>query len=232
MNEKILFFDAGPVITLVLSRLYWLIPELKKRFGGKFYITPAVKYELVDRPLTVKRFEFEALQVMRMIREGALEIYEQVPKGKVEETKRIANSAFRVRNKGIDLVQEGEMESVISASYLEGAAVVMDERTLRLMIESGPKMKELLTQRFHHPIEVDASRVRQFAKQFGSVQIIRSVELIGVAYRLGLLDRYLPERKGGNELLLDAVLWSAKFNGCAVTEQEIEEIKGMLLKSS
>ena len=46
----ILFFDAGPVISLVMSRLAWLLPDLKKQFGGKFYITPAVKNELVDRP--------------------------------------------------------------------------------------------------------------------------------------------------------------------------------------
>ena len=33
MTDKILFFDAGPVISLVMSRLPWILPELKRKFG-------------------------------------------------------------------------------------------------------------------------------------------------------------------------------------------------------
>ena len=56
--EKVLFFDAGPIISLVMSRMWWVLPKLKKEFGGTFYITPAVKFELVERPLQTKRFAF------------------------------------------------------------------------------------------------------------------------------------------------------------------------------
>ena len=42
MENKILFFDAGPVITLIMSRLSWILPELKKQFKGKFYLTPSL----------------------------------------------------------------------------------------------------------------------------------------------------------------------------------------------
>ena len=48
---KAIFFDAGPIISLVMSRLGWILPLLKKKYGGKFYITPAVSMELIERPL-------------------------------------------------------------------------------------------------------------------------------------------------------------------------------------
>ncbi len=229
MPEKILFFDAGPVISLVMSRVAWILPELKKKFGGKFYITPAVQRELVERPLSVKRYEFEALQVMKFIREGVLEIYLDVPAKKVQELQNLANNSFVIRGKPLDVIQSGEMESVASALQLK-AAVVMDERTLRLFIENSPELQGILEYRFSQKVQVDKTKIKQFSSQLQGIPIIRSTELVGIAYKLGLLDGYIPPGKGGKETLLDAVLWATKYNGCAITEHEIEEIKRYLVK--
>ena len=138
--EKALFFDAGPIITLVMSRLIWILPKLKEKFGGKFYITPGVKTELVERPLGIKRFEFEALQVMKLIRDGTLEVYDKVPKSRVEQLQNLANSSFKIKNKNMDIIQTGEMEAVTCALQTNASAVVMDERTLRLLIENNKEM--------------------------------------------------------------------------------------------
>lgn len=229
MAEKILFFDAGPVISLVMSRLPWILPELKKKFGGKFYITPAVQRELVERPLSVKRYEFEALQVMKFIREGVLEVYSNVPQKKVQELQNLANTSFSIAGKPMDVIQSGEMESVASALALK-AAVVMDERTLRLFIENSPELQGILEYRFSRKIDVDKTKIKQFSSQLQGIPIIRSTELVGVAYKLGLLDGFIPPGKDGKDTLLDAVLWATKYNGCAITEHEIEEIKGYLVK--
>ena len=86
--QRVLFFDTGPIITLVMSRLVWILPELKKQFGGKFYITPAVKRELVTRPMDIKRYEFEALEALKLIKEGVLETYDKVPE-KEEQVKKL-----------------------------------------------------------------------------------------------------------------------------------------------
>ena len=227
---KALFFDTGPVISLVMSRLIWILPKLKQQFGGKFYITPGVKYELVDRPLTVKRFEFEALQVMKLIREGVFEVYEKIPKQQVKELKSLANGAFRIRNKSMDVVQAGELESVASALQTNSAAVVMDERTLRLFIENNKEMKALLQHRFHSKVEVDQGKATKFSQLLKKVTIIRSIELVSLAYKLGLLDDYIPKMRRGKEVLIDSVLWATKTNGCAVTRHEIDEIKNYLLR--
>lgn len=228
--EKIIFFDTGPIISLVMSRLIWVLPKLKEKFGGKFYITPSVKRELIERPLKVKRFEFEALQTMKLIREGVLEVYEAVPYNKVKELENLANSSFKIKNKTMDIVQSGELETVAAALETGAEGVVMDERTLRLFIENNKEMEKLLEIRLNKDVVPNWEKIKQFSEQLKGIKIVRSIELAGVAYRLGILDDYIPKLKKGKEILLDAVLWSTKFNGCAVIGSEIEEIKRFLLK--
>ncbi len=231
-NNKALFFDTGPIITLVMARLIWILPELKKKYGGKFYITPAVRKELIERPLTIKRFEFEALQAMKLIKDGVLEVYEKVPEKKARELISLANNTFRIKNKSMDIIQSGEMESVASALETGAEAIVMDERTLRLFIENNREMKKLLEMRFNQKVEANIQNMDKFSQILKEVKIIRSVELIAVAYKMGLLDDYVPELKDGRQRLVDSVLWTAKFNGCAVTGEEIDDIKELLLKKS
>ncbi|MBI2125614.1 hypothetical protein HYU08_03600 [Candidatus Woesearchaeota archaeon] len=227
---KILFFDTGPIITLVMSRLIWILPELKKKYGGKFYITPSVKRELITRPMDIKRFQFEALQALKLIKEGVLEVYEDVPEKEVSRLHAIANSSFKIGNQNMEVVQSGEIESVVCALKAGAEAIIMDERTLRLFIENNKEMKALLERRFNKPVSFDAEKMKQFSKELGSIQIIRSVELVGVAYKMGLLDSYIPAQKNGREILVEAALWNAKYNGAAVTEHEVEEIKDFLLR--
>jgi predicted nucleic acid-binding protein len=229
-TQKILFFDAGPIITLVMSRLIWILPELKKQMNGRFYITPAVKKELIERPLTVKRFEFEALQVAKLIRDGVLEVYEKVPGDKVNELITLANSSFSINGKNMDIIQSGEMESVACALQEQASSVVMDERTLRLFIESNKEMKKLLEIRFQKEVTPNSTNMNLFSNALKDITIIRSVELLAVAYKLKLLDTFIPPQKDGKQVLLDAVLWSAKYNGCAITGNEIDELKQFLLK--
>ncbi len=228
--EKAIFFDTGPLISLVMSRLIWIIPKLKEQFGGKFYITPAVRREAIEKPIKIKRFEFEALQAMKLVREGVIEIYNKVPQQKVNEFERLANSSFKIGNKTMDVVQSGELESVACALEIGAEAVVMDERTLRLFIENGTEMKKLLEYRFKKEVTAEPNKIRQFSQKLKSIKIIRSIELVGVAFKLGILNEYVPKQKSGTATLLDSVLWATKFNGCAVTGHEVEEIKRFLLK--
>lgn len=230
MNQKALFFDAGPIITLVMSRLIWILPHLKQQFGGEFYITPAVHRELIERPLTVRRFQFEALQVKKLVRDGVLRIYENIPQGKVTQLARLANSSFSIQNKTMDVIQSGEMESVVAALQEGAQALVIDERTIRLFIESPLEMEKLLEMRFQKNVIPNRQRLQEFSRQLQGIPIIRSIELVGAAFTLGLLDPYIPPEKKGREELLSAVLWATKYNGCAVTDHEVGEMEAFLLR--
>jgi hypothetical protein len=227
---KIIFFDTGPIISLVMSRLVWILPKVKEQYGGKFYITPAVRKELIERPLTTRRFKFEALQALKLIRDGVLEEYTKIPAGKVRQLTKLANSSFSMKNKTIDVIQAGEMESMACALAVGADAVVMDERTLRLFIENPNEMKSLLSHRFKKSVQVHPANMKLFSKSLQGMNIIRSIELISIAFKMGLLDSYIPRKTRGRSELLDAVLWAAKYNGCAVTEHEIIEIEEHLLR--
>jgi len=227
--EKAIFFDTGPIISIVMSRMSWILPELKKKYGGKFYITPAVKRELVERPLNIKRFEFEALQTLKLINDGIFEVYEKIPKQKIVQLTSLANNSFTINNKNVDIVQSGEMESVAAALDLGAEAVVVDERTTRLLVEGSTELEKMLSRKFQKEVVADHQKLTQVFKLLDGLKIIRSVELVAVAYRMSLFDSYQPPQKDGKEVLVDSVLWAMKFNGCAVSEDEIGDLKTVLL---
>ena len=43
-----LFFDTGPVISMTMNHILWVLRPLKKQFNGNFFITDFVKKELID----------------------------------------------------------------------------------------------------------------------------------------------------------------------------------------
>ena len=130
----------------------------------------------------------------------------------------------------MDVVQEGELQSIASALKIGAAALVIDERTMRLFIENNKEMRKLLQHRFHSKVEANQDKMNLFSQKLKGIPIIRSIELISVAYKLSLLDKYVPKISRGREMLIDSVLWAAKINGCAVTPHEIEEMKQYLLR--
>ena len=70
---KTIVFDTGPIISLTMNNLLWILEPLKSISNANFYITNPVKKELVDNPLNkTKRFKFEALQVLHYIENGIL----------------------------------------------------------------------------------------------------------------------------------------------------------------
>jgi hypothetical protein len=227
---KTMFFDTGPIISLIMARLWWVLPKLKVKFEGQFYITPAVYRELIERPLKTKRFKFEALQALRLVREGTLEVYDKIPVTQVKRLTSIANSSFTLNGKAMDILQQGEMEAIAAAIQEKAVALVVDERTLRLFMEQGKNVKSLLEHRFKKKVVANPEKIRQFNSEVKGVPLIRSVELVSVAYKMGLLDGYVAPKKGGRAELLDSVLWAVKINGAAVTEHEIEELKVELLR--
>ena len=228
---KSLFFDSGPLMSLTMNNLLGILQPLKEKFGGEFYITPAVKKELVERPLEIKRFEFEALQILKLLREGTLKLYEKPLKG-VIDLSAYANKSIIAKDKGccMEIIHGGELETV-AASLQEGNdTVAIDERTIRLLMENSEELKSLIEARLHEKVILDKKMANQFQSLIKGMKVIRSAELVGMAYQFGILDNYLPPLKSGREILLDSVLWGLKLKGCAIIGEEIEELKRVLLK--
>ena len=73
---KSIIFDTGPIISLATNNLLSVFKKLKESFNGEFYITTAVKKEVIERPLDSKRYKFEALQVLKQYQDGVFKLYD------------------------------------------------------------------------------------------------------------------------------------------------------------
>ncbi|RMF54356.1 hypothetical protein D6745_05555 [Candidatus Woesearchaeota archaeon] len=228
-RNKSLVFDAGPLISLTSNNLLWILKKLKKHFKGEFYITSEVEQELVHRPLNSKRFKFEALQVMKEIKKGVIKVVDNERiKSLAKELIGLANHCFSAHNNYIQVVHMGEMEVVATGILMNASALVIDERTMRYLIENPIKVKRRLQRKLHTYVHVDKTALKKLQRRLRGLKVIRSVELISVAYEMGLLNEYIPDLIESKSILLDAVLWGVKIDGCAVSEKEIDEIEKLI----
>ena len=221
-------FDAGPIISLTMNNLLFIIEELKKDYAGKFYISSAVKRELVDMPIGTKKFKFEAMQVLYHIRNQTFNVLaDELTKDKTMELLNIANTCFMAHNNWIRIVHYADMAGISACMHLSSEAFVIDERTTRVLIENPKKLANILRNKLHTEIEINKENLKKFLDMTGQIKIIRSSELAAVAYEKGLLDKYLPSIPKAGETLLDGVLWGLKLNGCSISRREIEQIISM-----
>lgn len=237
--SRAIVFDTGPVISLTLNSLTWLLEPLKKRFEGNFYICPTVYQELIRKPLTTKKYKFEALQILPFIMDNTIEVYKSNDEVK-EKTKYlmdIANNCFTAKGNPIKIVHTGEMEAIATALACGAETLVIDERTSRVLIENPCSLSDHFRKKLHTHIEINRDNVDRLGKEIGHLKVIRSVELAVIAYKLGLLDRYmLKEEEKLDEItdirksLLEGVLWAIKLSGCSVSRDEIYEIIDTELK--
>lgn len=222
---KSIVFDAGPIISLATNNLLWMLKPLKEKFRGNFYITPAVKREIVDAPLATKRFKFEAIQVQKQIDDEVLELIDnEVIRNKTPALLGTANQIFSAYGNGIRIVHFAEMSVIAACVSIKGDAVVIDEKTTRFLIENPRMVVEILRKTLRTPIRIDENNLKHFSNFANGIRLIRSVELVVIAYELGLLDGYIADIPDARRNLLESALWGVKLNGCAVSREEIEQI--------
>ena len=227
---KSLLFDTGPIISLTLNNLLWIIEPLKKQFKGEFYITPAVYEELINKPLSTKKYKFEALQILPYITKGVIKVMTNDHiKLLTRELLDKINTTFKANGNWITVVHEGEMEVVAAALHSDSKNIVVDERTTRKLIEDPDGIARTLSRKLHTKIQVDEGKMGYIKKELGDLKVLRSTELAITAYKIGLLDRYMLEDekkiiKDLDKAILEGVLWGIKLNGCSIRREEIYKI--------
>jgi predicted nucleic acid-binding protein len=220
---KAIVFDAGTVISLAINSLLWLLEPLKKKFGGEFYITKAVKYELVDRPIKSKKYKLEAVMIKSLIRKGVIKVYEGDLLVKTNRILGFSNKLYSSNQGYLNLVQLGEVESLALVNEINADAFMVDERTIRMMVENPKNLLNLLTKKLHSKIGMNKDNLKMFQKEVGKVSILRSSELVVLAYEYGLLDKYITSYEEEKDLL-EGVLWGTKLRGCSISVDEIKDI--------
>jgi len=220
-----IIFDSSTIISLAMNGLLGKIRDLKGIFKGNFFITKEIKEEVIDRPLNVKRFELEALRVKKLLDQGVLQLPSSIGISDEEITQKtnkmveIANDMFTSRGESIKLIHSGEASCLALSRILLDKkiphVIAIDERTARMLGEKPEKLKELLEKK----LNIKVSLKKDDFKYFRGFKFIRSAELLYVIWKKGL-----TELKGG-KMVLDAFLYAVKFKGCAISDDEIAEIK-------
>lgn len=221
---KALILDSGTLINLSMNGLLDLFEKLKGTFNGKILITKAVKYETIDRPINVQRFELGALKVQHLLEHGVLEMPESLSVTEQEISKITkelmdkANRAATANGKPISIVSEAEisclaLSHILSEKGIENI-IAIDERTTRVLCENPRTLEQLMSERLHQRVRVSPQNLGDFK----NYKFIRSSELVYVAYKKGLLG--LEGKKA-----LEAALYATKFKGAAISFEEIDELK-------
>jgi hypothetical protein len=225
--NKAIIFDAGALISLSMNGLTEELRRLKTIFNGSFLITNQVKSEVIDKPLTIKNFELEAFRTKQLLNDEIIELAEdfgfddsEIEK-KAREIIEFANSFFQGPKGPVNIMHLGEASCLALSKMLNEKkiknVIAIDERTTRLLIEKPENLEDLLSRKLHVRIKT----VKKNFEYFKNFQVIRTVELVYVAWKKGLV-----EIKDGVSIL-DALLYALKSKGCSVSHEEIEEIKRM-----
>lgn len=221
---KTIIFDSGALITLTMNGLLHELRGLKKIFDGKFIITKEVKSEIIDKPLTIKIFELEGLQIKELLDEGILEmpsslgIKDEEISRKVPEILKIANSTFESNGENIHLIDLGETSCLALSRILTEKGtknvIAIDERTTRMLGENPENLRKLIQGKVHSDIKAK----KENYKFFEGFKFIRSAELVYVAYKKKIIQLK-------NGIVLDALLYASRYHGCSISDDEIKEIK-------
>lgn len=231
-TTKSIVFDTGPIISLATNNLLWILEPLEKDFGGDFLMPPGVRKELIDNPLRSKRFKFEAMQVLDLVNSKILKIVDDSSlNSEIEELMDIANHIFKAKGNWMQLVHYGEIGAVAVAIMMGSSAMVIDERTTRMLVEDPVTLKKMIEKKLHTGIELDKEKLKEFTRRTSGIRMIRSTELAAIAYEKGLLDKFMPNIPQPRKELLDGVLWGIKLNGCSISEMEIDRIIKMETKN-
>ncbi|NTV24310.1 MAG: hypothetical protein HGA85_08150 [Nanoarchaeota archaeon] len=218
-------FDSGPLISFATNNMLWLLPLMKERFQGEFIIPPAVKQEIVDRPLGSKKFKYEALQILAMLEQGIIkQTFNEDIKRRSERLLLMSNELFRAQDNFIRICHPAEMEALATAIEIGADTIVIDEFITKTLIERPEAVRERMEKKLHLGVTGDDLKVREFLKEVSMVKPIRSVDIAVVAYELGLYSKLKPAGADADRTLLEAILWGLKLNGCSITENEIGEI--------
>lgn len=226
MSKKALIFDSSTIITLALNSMLYILQPLKESFDIKFLITPAVKKEIIDYPIKIKRFELEALQISNLIEKGILEI--SSPEGlekETENTMKIGNSAFSADKENIKIIHAGEASCFALGKLLGKDYDIMlaiDERTARMLSEKPENLRMLFEKKIHTKVDSNKSKFPYFS----GFSIIRSSEILYIAYKKKIIE--LP---ASPQIAIDALLFASKFKGCSISFEEINKAKQLISKS-
>ncbi len=204
--------DAGPLISLSNTCLLWVLEKLP----FDFILPPWVVNEVSLFPRQTKHYKLSALRISDYIGAGVLKEGDLGQRGEeiARRVQQIANNVYFIKHRPLKIIQRGEAEAVALATLTDHIMLV-DERTIRLLLEDPLELRNVLQIRTGARVSMDHERAEELQDIVGDVLMLRSADIVAYAYEEGLLSK--------NKDYLEAALYALKFAGCAISEQEIRD---------
>ncbi len=220
LNRNSIVCDASSLISLAEGCMLDVLSLLHQYMYGDFIYPRTVRYESIEHPLNMKEHSLRALRLMDYEHGGVLKVVDLDVTRQMKDIMNISNSIFKVKGKPIKLVDPGEAAQVALAIELGISNILIDERTMRTLIEAPFKLKKHLEREFKKDIYVEDRLLDRLLDLSENLKIIRSSELVILAYEKGYFDRYGEHKQDA----LQSALYTLKFSGCSISFEEIDEI--------
>ncbi len=203
--------DSGPLISLSTVCLLDVFSFLKK----EVVVTPSVYEEVYSYPIRKRRYMWSALRIERL--NPRVDSLSASERSLSEELLHLINNIFYSHRGPLTIVQPAEVDSaVLSLRY--DKLLLMDERTLRLVIEDPEQLRNRLSRKIHAWVKINRKALDEVKGIIGDLFVVRSVDIVSYAYEKGYFDAF-PRK----DIALKAALFALKYGGSAVGEEEIEE---------
>ncbi len=221
--ENTIVCDSSPLISFSDTCNIGALRFLKSR-GARFVVPPGVRAEIVSNPMHIRKYQFSAVRLKQTLDSGVLELA-TIPDlaQKTSEVLEAANGIFAANGKTLKIVHEGEAECIALFEGVGAKALLIDEKTTRLLIENPYKLAELMEGEYGSKIAVDDGNLALFRKMTRNLFVLRSSEALAVAAKRGFFKEY---GESENEAFHSA-LYALKESGCSITSGELDEYEKM-----
>ena len=221
-----LVVDSSTLISLSESCLFKIVQHFNQDSRMQFFIPESVLQESIARPLGIKKYELSAVR----INQGVLAHWMKVWKNRGEldaathEIEMLSNELFTLKGHKLTIIHRGEAEALALAKHLGAELVAIDERTARLIMEDPKALQEHIEFKYHDRVEMNQAALRRLQAIFPQTKVIRSIELVALAFERGYFEGELAQEKQS----LEAALYALKNAGCAISGNEIDAfLKGV-----
>lgn len=219
INNNSIVCDSSSLISLAEACLLDIIPFLKQRMYGDFIYPKMVRVESIERPILAKTHALRALRLQEAEQMNLIKFLDDDIDKETKELMSMANNIFESKNRAIHLVDAGEAAQIALARKLNINTLVIDERTTRTLLEAPMKLKQHLEYESKKPVFVNQKLLNTFLEKAGRFNIIRSSELVILAYNFGYFDRFGKNKN----VALESSLFTLKYSGCSLSYEEIND---------
>ncbi len=223
-SNKLIICDASSLISMTESCMFGIIEELSNVYGVDFYLSPKVKFECIDNPIKMRSHALTAVRLKAALQRGSLKLTQESKHAEINRILDISNKVFRIGRFPLRIMHLGEADMIATAKSLGTKNILIDERTTRMLVEDSEKLRKHMEREFRKKVEINENYLQKFSEIAGDLNIVRSSELVMMAYEMGHFRKYGKLEKK----TVESSLYGLKFNGCGISFSEIDEFCNMI----